>query len=185
MALLKVASMGHPVLRKVAAPVPEKEITSPKIQTLIQDMVETMIEYDGRGLAAPQVHESLRIVVMIWDFDPDTEPYLKCLINPVIKNMTAENSTYWEGCLSVPGLRGKVSRPNKISVTALNEKGKKVEFVAEGFAATVVQHEYDHLDGVLYVDRIADLKTGFAFNKEYTKFLATPETSPEVEEEVD
>jgi peptide deformylase len=176
MAVRKVISMGHPVLRQVAAPVPEKEISSPKIQTLIQDMVETMIEYDGRGLAAPQVSESLRIVVMIWDFDPKEEPYLRVLINPELKVITKDKSTFWEGCLSVPGLRGKVSRPNKLQVKALNAKREKVEFVAEGFAATVVQHECDHLDGVLYVDHIEDLKSGFAFNREYSRYLASEET---------
>jgi peptide deformylase len=174
MALRKVASMGNPVLRQVAAPVPETEIKSARIQGLIQDMIETMFEYDGRGLAAPQVHESIQIVVMLWDFDPDTEPYLRCLINPVLTPLTEEKSTFWEGCLSVPGLRGKVSRPNRISVKALNEKREKVEFTAEGFAATVIQHECDHLQGVLYVDRIENLRDGFAFNREYTRFLANP-----------
>lgn len=161
--------MGNPVLRKVAAPIPESEISSPKIQTLIQDMIETMFEYEGRGLAAPQVHESLQLMVMLWDFDPDKEATLRCFINPVIKPLTKETSSFWEGCLSVPGLRGMVDRPNKISVEALNQKGEKVSFVAEGFAATVIQHEYDHLIGKLYVDRITD-REKFAFLKEYEKF---------------
>jgi peptide deformylase len=174
--------MGHPVLRKVAAPVPESEIKTPKIQTLIQDMIETMFEYDGRGLAAPQVHESVQIVVMLWDFDPNVEPYLQCLINPVLTPLTQENSTFWEGCLSVPGLRGKVSRPNRISVKALNEKKEKIDFIAEGFAATVIQHECDHLLGVLYVDRIKDLRDGFAFNREYSRFLAAPSEEEDTEE---
>ena len=142
-----MAVLGHPVLRKVAAPVPESEIKSPRIQTLIEDMIETMAEYDGRGLAAPQVHESLQLLVMLWDFNPDKEPTLRCLINPVITPLTQETSGAWEGCLSLPGLRGTISRPKKISVEALDQKGKKLNFVAEGFAATVVQHECDHLLG--------------------------------------
>ena len=169
MALRKVAVMGHPVLRKVAEPIPVKDIKSEKIQTLIQDMVETMFEYDGRGLAAPQVHESIQLVVMLWDFDKDVKPFLKVLINPEISPTTKEESGYWEGCLSVPGLRGFVERPNKISVKCYDQDGKKQEFVADGFAATVIQHECDHLMGKLYIDRIKDL-TQFAFIKEYGRF---------------
>ena len=177
----KVAVMGHPVLRQVATPVPEKEIGSPAIQGLIADMVETMEEYNGRGLAAPQIHESVRILVMIWDFDPKKKSYLQVLINPVIEFLTQEISSFWEGCLSLPGLIGKVSRPNRILVRALDEKGKKVEFIAEGFCATVVQHECDHLDGKLYVDRITDF-THFAFTKEYQRYLAgEEEDAPEGE----
>ena len=125
MALRKVAVMGHPVLRKVAEPIAPKDIKSPAIQTLIQDMVETMFEYDGRGLAAPQVHESIQLVVMLWDFDKDAKPHLRVLINPEITSLTDETSGYWEGCLSLPGLRGFVSRPNKISVKSLDQDGKK------------------------------------------------------------
>jgi peptide deformylase len=174
MALLKVAQMGHPVLRQVAQPVPEKDIPSKEIQQLIIDMVETMDEYNGRGLAAPQVHQSLQIVVMIWDFEPKKRPYLQVLINPELEMLTQETSTHWEGCLSVQGLIGKVSRPNRILVKAFDRDGKKIQFIAEGFAATVVQHEVDHLLGKLYVDRITDM-TQFAFVKEYQKFLSSPD----------
>lgn len=169
MALRKIAVMGHPVLRKVAEPIPVKDIKSDKIQTLIQDMVETMFEYDGRGLAAPQVHESIQLVVMIWDFDKETKPFIKVLINPEIEPATKENSAFWEGCLSLPGLRGLVPRPNKISVKCHDQDGKRQEFVADGFAATVIQHECDHLMGKLYIDRITDL-TQFAYVKEYGRF---------------
>lgn len=171
MAIRKVAVMGNPILREIAKPVPEKEITSPAIQALIQDMVETMVEYDGRGLAAPQIHESLQVVVMIWDFEKDQKPFLKVLINPEIKFLTQETSTFPEGCLSVPGLTGEVARPNHIRVTAWNEAGQKTEFEAKGFAATVIQHECDHLLGKLYIDRIVDLSR-LAFSKEYEKFYA-------------
>lgn len=174
MAVRKVAVMGNPILREKAAPVPVNEIATPKIQTLIQDMIETMFEYDGRGLAAPQVHESLRIVVLVWDFDAGKKPHLMCLINPVLKPVSKEKSEFWEGCLSVPGLRGLVARPNKVSLEALNQKGEKVSMVVDGFAATVLQHECDHLDGVLYVDKLKD-PTQFAFNKEFDRFLSTDE----------
>lgn len=166
--------MGHPVLRKVAEPVPVKDIKSPPIQSLIQDMIETMMEYDGRGLAAPQIHESLQVVILIWDFEPEKKPQLMCLINPVTKPVTEETSTHWEGCLSVPGLRGKVTRPNKLSVEAYDQNGKKLSFIAEGFAATVIQHECDHLIGKLYIDRMTDMTT-LVFNKEFGRFHAAPD----------
>ncbi len=174
MAIRKVAVMGHPVLRQVAKQVPEKDISKPEIQTLIQDMIETMFEYDGRGLAAPQIHESLQIVVMVWDFEPEAKPYLRVLINPEIKPLTEETASCWEGCLSLPGLRGKVNRPNKISVTGLDAKGQKIDFEAEGFAATVIQHECDHLIGKLYIDRITDLSQ-FGFSRECSQFLIKEE----------
>lgn len=171
MAIRKVAVMGNPVLRKVAQAVPEKEIRSAKIQSLIEDMIETMFEYDGRGLAAPQIHESLQIVIALWDFNREKEPSLLCLINPVVTPLAQTTSEYWEGCLSLPGLRGLVSRPNKVSVKAVNQKAEPLDFVAEGFAATVVQHECDHLLGKLYIDRITDL-TQLSFNREHERYLA-------------
>lgn len=174
MAVRKIAVMGHPILRKPAEPIALKDIKSEKIQQLLKDMIETMMEYDGRGLAAPQIHESLQVVVLIWDFDPKAKPHLMCLINPEIKPATKETSSYWEGCLSVPGMRGKVARPNKISVEAYDQAGKKVSFEAEGFAATVIQHECDHLIGKLYIDRMEDLSL-LAFNREFSKFHASPD----------
>lgn len=174
MALLKVAQMGHPVLRKVAEPVPEAEIKTEKFQTFLKDMLDTMVEYDGRGLAAPQVHVSRQVVCMLWDFEKGKKPYITYLINPVIQSLTHETATFWEGCLSLPGLRGKVARPTRISVEALNQRGEKTSFIAEGFAATVIQHECDHLIGKLYVDRITDF-TQFAFTREYQRFLSAEE----------
>jgi peptide deformylase len=176
MALRKVAVLGHPVLLQVAKPVPAKEICSAEIQSLIQDMAQTMVEYDGRGLAAPQVHESLQIVVMIWDFDPNQKAWLRVLINPTISPLIQDTSAYWEGCLSIPGMRGKVVRPNRISVEAYNETGESEKFQAEGFAATVIQHECDHLIGKLYVDRMNDF-TQFAFSREYQKYFVEEEST--------
>lgn len=182
MALRKVAVMGHPVLRQAAKPVPPAEIASPKIQNLINDMYETMFEYDGRGLAAPQVHESLQIVVMLNDFDPEKEPALVCLINPVIKPATSEQSGFWEGCLSVPGLRGWVERPNRITLEALDRQGKPIRREIDGFEATVIQHECDHLLGKLYIDRMTDL-TKLGFNKEFGRFMAPKDAPAESEGE--
>lgn len=170
MAIRKVARLGHPVLRKRAALVVNGRIGSPEINQLVQDMVETMFEYDGRGLAAPQVHESLRIVVMLWEHEKtEKKPSLLCLINPVIKPITKAMSSYWEGCLSVPGMRGKVTRPNQISLSASGIQGEKIQMDVSGFDATVIQHECDHLDGILYVDRIKDMKD-FAYTDEYERY---------------
>lgn len=177
MAVRKVIRMGHPTLRKVAEPVAEKEINTPEFQTLIDDMIETMDAYNGRGLAAPQVDVGLRVLVMIWDFDPDEDPYLQVLINPKLTYLTQEESTFWEGCLSVPGLIGKVARPNRLKVDALDEDGEEVSFIAEGFAATVVQHECDHLDGKLYVDRITNTED-FAYVEEYQQFMVATGEKP-------
>lgn len=174
MALRKIAVLGNPVLRRFAVPVVGSEIGTARVQSLIQDMIETMFEYEGRGLAAPQIHESLRIVVMLWDFDPKESAKAICLINPEIRHLTEETSSCWEGCLSLPGLRGLVSRPNRISVKALNEKAMAVEFTAEGFCATVVQHECDHLQGKLYVDRMSDFSK-LSFEREFQKYLAGPD----------
>ncbi|NDG26733.1 MAG: hypothetical protein EB120_06125 [Proteobacteria bacterium] len=108
---------------------------------------------------------------MLWDFDEGVDPYLKVLINPEIEPLTQETSTVGEGCLSLPGLRGDVTRSNWIKVRALNEKGERIGFEAKSFAATVIQHECDHLVGKLYIDRMTDL-TRLAFSKEYGRYLS-------------
>ncbi len=180
-AIRKVAVMGNPILRTPALSVSENEIRSPKIQTLIQDMIETMFEYDGRGLAAPQVHERLQILVMLWDFEETEKTKVVCLINPEIKALTSDTSSYWEGCLSLPGLRGLVSRPNKISVRALNERAERTSFMADGFCATVIQHECDHLAGKLYIDHIKDF-TQLAFEREYRRYLASNQNQEDAAE---
>ena len=164
MAILKVAQLGHPVLRMVAREVTIDEIQAPAFQQFCDDMLDTMIEYDGTGLAAPQVHTSLRVVVL--SLDGDREP--EFFINPVIDVLTEDTSSMMEGCLSVENMRGRVSRPNKVRIQALDRHGNPKAYELEGFPAVVVQHECDHLDGVLYVDR-CDTRT-LAFMPEYRRY---------------
>ena len=173
MSILKVARLGHPVLRQKCETIDPKTITGPQVQGLIRDMFETMAEYNGVGLAAPQVHQPVRLVIAGGDEDEEGNPVFRILINPEITVLNEEEQLgMFEGCLSVPGMRGWVERPDSISVKAYDEKGQLEEFTLEGFAAVVMQHECDHLDGVLYVDRIEDM-TRFAFDEEATRYLET------------
>jgi len=161
MAILKVARLGHPVLRQVAEPVSPEAITSPEIQGLIEDMFETMAEYDGAGLAAPQVHVSRRVVIYGVEHNPrypDAEAVPSTvLINPSVTALTEQEEEDWEGCLSLPGLRGLVPRVTRVRVDAYGRDGRRLRFEAEGFHARVVQHECDHLDATLYVDRMRSM----------------------------
>lgn len=163
MAVLRVARLGHPVLRRVAAPVPPEGIGAPEVQRLIDDMLETMAEYDGAGLAAPQVRVSSRIVVYGVEANPrypDAEPVpLTVLVNPEVTTLTEEEAEDWEGCLSLPDLRGRVPRRTRVRVEAWGRDGRRLGFTAEGFHARVVQHECDHLDGIVYVDRMRSMQT--------------------------
>jgi len=183
MAILKVARMGHPVLRRKCAPVAPSQITGARIQGLIRDMFETMAEYTGVGLAAPQVHNPVRLAIAGGELDENGDPRYRVLINPEITVLDDEHPIgMYEGCLSIPGLRGWVERPSKIRVKAWNEKGQEEEYTLEGYPAIVTQHECDHLDGVLYVDRITDT-TRFAFEAEADRFLEQPDPDDEVEAE--
>ena len=145
MAILKVARLGHPILRKLAEPVPPEGIGAPVIQQLIDDLIETMVEYDGAGLAAPQVHVSQQIVVFEVEGNPrypDAESIpLTVLINPKITPTTQHMEEDWEGCLSLPDLRGQVPRYTQVRIEAYDRKGKKLNYVAKDFHARVVQHE--------------------------------------------
>ncbi len=164
MAILKIARMGHPVLLRRADPVADP--AAPEIRRLVADMVETMIDANGAGLAAPQVHVPLRVVVFqapAERSDPaDSESYdhtapLTVLINPEIEIVEPVLEGGWEGCLSVPGLRGYVERPFHIRYRGFDPEGRVVSRDAKGFHARVVQHELDHLDGILYPRRMTDL----------------------------
>ena len=181
MAILKVARLGHPVLRAKASPVPPAEIGSARIQTLIDDMFETMSEYQGIGLAAPQVHESLRVFVagvrhgeVVTPMTDDVEMPFVALINPEILPVGEDLDSNWEGCLSIPDIRGRVERPRVVRVRALDRSGRRVELVAHGLPARVIQHENDHLDGVLFFDRMATFET-LTFMDEFKRYWAKDE----------
>ncbi|MBY0339049.1 MAG: peptide deformylase [Acetobacteraceae bacterium] len=149
MALLKIARIGHPVLRQVAEPVADP--LAPDIRRLIADMAETMQDAGGIGLAAPQVHLPLRLFV--WRGADG----VRALINPEILPLHGGEETSWEGCLSIPGLRGPVTRPASVTFRGLDENGEPTEGEATGLAARVLQHENDHLDGIIYLMRMNDL----------------------------
>jgi peptide deformylase len=160
MALLKIARMGHPVLRAAAGPVADP--TAPWVGRLVKDMIETMEDAGGTGIAAPQVHQSHRIVVFrvpeerLSDMPGDIAQDLTVLINPVVETIGRERAFGWEGCLSVPGLRGVVPRHLRVRYRGTGLDGEVIEREVEGFHARVVQHECDHLDGILYPQRMTD-----------------------------
>lgn len=182
MAILKVARMGHPVLRAKALPVPKDQIASAQVQRLIDDMFETMREYSGIGLAAPQVHEGVRIFVAglrsapVGDAVADDEdmPFMT-LINPEITPLGEPLSEGWEGCLSIPDIRGLVPRAPEVRVKAYDRTGKRVSFVAKGLPARVIQHETDHLDGVLFLDRMRSFES-LAFMEEYRRYSSAEDS---------
>ena len=164
--------MGHPVLRQRAAEIPPTQMQSPPMQRLIDDMIETMIDYEGIGLAAPQVFEPLRLIVL---GNPDADPQdeaaipLTVLFNPQFTTLSPERLDGWEGCLSIPQLRGVVPRSAAVEVRGYDREGSAVELEAEGIFARVLQHEIDHLNGVLFPDRMADLQT-LTFLEEYQRY---------------
>ncbi|HXQ21371.1 MAG TPA: peptide deformylase [Candidatus Acidoferrales bacterium] len=173
MAILKVARLGHPILRQLAEPVPPEGIGAPAVQRLIDDLIETMIEYDGAGLAAPQVHVSQQIVVFEVEGNPrypDAPSIpLTVLINPKITPATQDMDEDWEGCLSLPDLRGKVPRHTQVRVEAYDRHGKKLNYVAKDFHARVAQHECDHLLGKVFIDRMRSLES-LSFLHEFARF---------------
>ncbi len=151
--------MGAPLLRKTALKV--NDFTGGTFTTLITDMIDTMRATDGVGLAAPQIGVSLRVLVMEVDNSPRypgrTAIPLSVLVNPEIMSHSEEISSGWEGCLSLPGLRGEVERFESIQLTACDQNGQQISLHASGFKARIIQHELDHLNGILYPDRIRDL----------------------------
>ena len=159
MAVREVLRMGHPVLRRVAEPV--ARLGTPELARLVQDMKDTMAHEDGAGLAAPQIGESVRVVIFGVSANPrypDAEEVpFTVLVNPQIEFLTEETEEGWEGCLSVPGLRGVVPRRTRLRYRGFDEAGRPIEREAEGFHARVVQHECDHLDGILYPMRMPDM----------------------------
>ena len=174
MAILKVARLGHPVLREKCRDLTPAEIVSEPIKRLVQDMRETMEEYGGVGLAAPQVHMPVRLALIEFGeasdrYDVETAQPLLIVFNASVAPLDESSSGFWEGCLSVPGLRGYVERPSRVQVDYLDAEAVPQSLVAEGFLATVLQHELDYLDGILYVDRIQD-PTRFSFIEEFHRY---------------
>ena len=164
MAILRVAQMGHPILRMICQPVETMAFATPEFQGLCDDMLDTLYEYDGAGLAAPQVHVPLRVVVLTLEDARGPEFF----VNPVITPLSDEKVWKWEGCLSVDGIRGKVERFGHVRIEAFDRYGQAKAYELQGFPAVVVQHECDHLDGILYIDK-ADRQT-LAFLSEYRKW---------------
>jgi peptide deformylase len=173
MSILKVARLGHPVLRKVTETVSQRELQSPALQQLVDDMIETMKDYDGVGLAADQVHESKQIAVLEVADNPryPEKPRvpLTVLVNPTITPLSEDMEEDWEGCLSIPDLRGMVPRYKSIRVQALDRQGKETDFVADEFHARVIQHEFDHLNGKVYLDRMRNFST-LTFLQEFARY---------------
>ena len=175
MSILKVARRGHPVLRAKAHALERAEIRKPPVQRLIDDMIETMLEYHGVGLAAPQVHEGVRLFVAVLDSrdaegdDGDTQPV--AIINPEITPVGSDIVEGWEGCLSIPDIRGQVPRAREITVRGLDRKGSPIELRVHDFPARVIQHETDHLDGILFFDRMRSFET-LTYLDEYGRYWA-------------
>ena len=170
MGILKIARMGHPALSGTAAIVDDP--TSSAVQKLVADMIETMLDASGAGLAAPQVHVPSRVVVFFNPDDKENEPNeeltVNVLINPIIENLSDEMEDGVEGCLSIPGMAGIVPRYKHIRYSGIDNHGKKIEREVTGFHARVIQHECDHLDGFLYPMQMRDLSS-FGFVEEIQK----------------
>ena len=162
MSILKVARIGHPVVRQTARDLTLDELRSPAMQKFIDDMFETMVEYEGVGLAAPQVHVSLRLAVIEVkgsDERADDAVPPTVLVNPRVTPIGTKKASAWEGCLSVPDLRGVVPRFERLKLEALDRHGNPWSVEAQDFFARVIQHECDHLDGNVYLDRMKDMRT--------------------------
>ena len=182
MALLKVAKLGDPILRENTQLVNLKNLNSPdgKLQLLIDNMIDTMRKEDGVGLAAPQVFESLRLVVIECSFNDRYSEApnipLTILVNPSIKHYSEETAMGWEGCLSLKDLRGLVPRSKKITVEYFDREGNPITVNVEGFPAVVLQHEIDHLHGKVFLDRMSDLSQ-LAYLEEFEMYIAKKENS--------
>lgn len=173
MSILKVARLGNPVLRKMAEELPPDQMASLQLRKFIDDMIETMKEYDGVGLAAPQVHVSQKLAVLEVADNPryphKPKVPLTVLVNPKITPLSNETEEDWEGCLSVPEIRGRVPRYTNIRVEARDRNGGELNFVAAGFHARVIQHEWDHLNGKLFLDRMRDFST-LTYLQEFARY---------------
>jgi peptide deformylase len=174
MAVRKIIRMGHPHLRIPANPVPTEMIGSATLHRLIDDMVDTLHDYGGIGLAAPQIDEPLRLAIIEIPGGPSRYGEIAAMplttfINPTVEIIDTSTAGYWEGCLSVPGLRGFVERPQHVRIDYITVDGAAAQIELQGFWATVFQHEFDHLDGRLYIDRMTDTSK-LVFEEEYARY---------------
>lgn len=169
-----ISRMGNPVLREQAQSISKEYLFSDGFRQLLVDLKDSMDHYGGIGIAAPQIGVSLQVAIIelvgFNRYGEEVNLPLTTFVNPTLTSLDETLQGFWEGCLSVPGMRGYVERPKKVRVNYWNEKGEPQELVAEGFLATVLQHELDHLFGVLYVDRIKDTKL-FSYQEEYDAFI--------------
>ena len=163
--------MGHPVLRRRTRPIEKADLRNAALQKFFDDMIETMHEYHGVGLAAPQVHEGLRVFVAMLDEEPDEESEAIVVVNPEITPRGTATEEGWEGCLSIPDIRGIVPRHTDVTLRGVDRTGKPIDLRLRGFPARVAQHETDHLDGVLFFDRMRSLET-LTFLDEYSRYWA-------------
>ena len=184
MAVRRIIRMGHPLLREVSRELSSDEIGSHETARLIADMADTLHDYGGIGLAAPQIAEPVRLAIIeipggVTRYGELAPLPLTVFINPVIEVLNSATAGYWEGCLSVPGLRGFVERPQHVRVSYTTDQGEARQLELEGFYATVLQHEFDHLDGRLFVDRLTDSRA-LVFEQEYERYLLPAEEAPGV-----
>lgn len=182
MAIRSIVRLGHPALRTPAEPIDPEKLSDPEVQTLIDDMLETMGDAQGVGLAAPQVGIGWQLFVYA-AVDPDggrgvEDAELKVLVNPAIEPAPGEFVSDWEGCLSIPELRGLVPRHPTVRVHALDRHGEKLDYLAEGYEARIVQHEFDHLNGIVFLDRMRGFRS-LAFEDEWETYMTTPEVPAE------
>jgi peptide deformylase len=175
--ILKVARLGHPAVRTPAHAIDPAMIKSPEFQRLLDDMVDTMREYSGVGLAAPQIHLSLQLAVLEVSHHPRypdmPQVPLAYLINPEVTVLDNSTIDDWEGCLSIPELRGVVPRYKELRVVALGRQAERLDFVARDFHARVIQHETDHLKGEVYLDRMTNLRS-LSHLGEWQRFVLEP-----------
>lgn len=177
MPIRPIVRLGHPSLRTPAAPVAASSLGSPELQALVDDMVETMRDAHGVGLAAPQLGIGLQLFV--YEAPNAGEPIpLRAVVNPMITPLPGELVEDWEGCLSIPELRGLVPRHPAVRVRGLDRSGGPLDYVAHGFEARIVQHELDHLNAIVFLDRMRDLRS-LAYYDEWERSMAEEDEEPE------
>lgn len=176
MTLRPIVRLGHPALRTPARAVTKEDLAGAELQTLIDDLLETMLDAGGVGLAAPQVGvlRQLFVYVAVRRDEAPAEADQRVLVNPMIEPAAGELVYDWEGCLSIPDLRGLVPRHPKVRVHGLDRHGKPIHFVAEDYESRIIQHEFDHLNGVVFLDRMRDLRS-LAMSAEWREFMVTDE----------